>query len=180
MTTWVAFLRGINVGGANILLMKDLTSSLEKSGLFSVRTYIQSGNIVFQSPEIDASPLAKRMRTSILERHGLEPRVLLLKASELEHAAASNPFPQAEANPKSLHLYFLAELPLNPNLEALHRVQSSKESFVLDGRVFYLHAPDGIGRSKLAEQAERRLGVDATARNWNTVCKVLDMVRRLE
>jgi uncharacterized protein (DUF1697 family) len=99
----------------------------------------------------------------------------MLSAKKLKKAADANPFPKAEAESKSVHLYFLAKTPKDPDLEALNRLKSGKESFKLMGDVFYLHAPDGIGRSKLAARAEKLIGVEATARNWNSVTKLLEM-----
>jgi uncharacterized protein (DUF1697 family) len=98
-----------------------------------------------------------------------------VKRQKIKEAADANPFPKAEAESKSVHLYFLAKTPKDPDLEALNRLKSGKESFKLMDDVFYLHAPDGIGRSKLAARAEKLIGVEATARNWNTVTKLLEM-----
>jgi uncharacterized protein (DUF1697 family) len=93
---------------------------------------------------------------------------------------ASNPFPQAEERPSALHLFFLSEPSSNPDFELLNTLKAGSESFVLTEDVFYLHAPDGIGRSKLAARVERLLGVDVTARNWRTVSKVAEMVGDLD
>ncbi len=84
----------------------------------------------------------------------------------LKTNVASNPFPHAADDPKTLHLYFLSELPRSPDLDAITGIQADSESFSLLGKVFYLHAPDGIGRSKLAGKVEKLIVVDATARNW--------------
>jgi uncharacterized protein (DUF1697 family) len=178
MRTWVAFFRGINVGGNNVLPMKDLVAALENAGVRDVRTYVQSGNAVFRSEETDASSLSDRIGTAIREGHGFEPRVLLLGSEEVERAVRSNPFPEAESEPKTLHAYFLASTPERPDLGALERVKSDRERFVLGDGVFYLHAPDGVGRSKLAANAEKLLGVPATARNWRTVRKILEMAKQ--
>ncbi len=80
-----------------------------------------------------------------------------------------------ESEPKTLHLYFLAVTPERPDLDALERIKGERERFVLVDGVFYLHAPEGIGRSKLAANAEKLLGIPATARNWRTVGKVMEM-----
>jgi uncharacterized protein (DUF1697 family) len=174
--TWVALFRGINVGGNNILPMKELVATLEGVGCQDVATYIQSGNVVFQSEETDASMLSDRIATAVKESHGFEPRVLVLGPEVVERAVRSNPFREAESEPKSLHVYFLASSPGRPGLEALEEIKGYREQFVLDGDVLYLHAPDGVGRSRLAANAERLLGVSATARNWRTVNKLLTMV----
>ncbi len=175
MNTWIALLRGINVGGSNILPMKDLVATLERLGLANVKTYIQSGNAVFQSPETKSSALAEQITAAIFKKHDLKPRVLVLSRKELEQAATNNPFPEAETEPKTLHLFFLAEPPRDPDLKALNTIKSDSERFVLDKKIFYLHAPEGIGRSKLATQAEKHIGVETTARNWRSVVKILEM-----
>jgi len=179
MTTWIAFLRGINVGGNNKLPMKDLLALLTPAGFPDVKSYIQSGNLIFRSATSTAPQLAKRISAAVLAKRGFQPHVLVLNVRELARAVASNPFPDAEADPRSLHLYFLAESPTRPDVAALNRIKSKAESFAIDGKVFYLHAPEGIGRSKLAAQAEKLIGVEATARNWRTVSKVLEMASQL-
>lgn len=177
MKTYAALLRGINVGGNNILPMKDLVTILENAGARNVGTYIQSGNAVFRSEEEDASLLSDKIRVGIKNSHNFEPRVLILKSEAVERAVRSNPFPEVGSEPKTLHAYFLASMPKHPNIDALEGIKSARERFVLEGGVFYLHAPDGIGRSKLAANAERLLGVSMTGRNWRTVCKIMAMAK---
>lgn len=176
MTTYIALFRGINVGGKSTLPMKELVAILEGLGARRVRTYIQSGNAVLESDERDASRLCSRMRSAILERRGFEPHVLLLAPEDLESAIRDNPFPEAEAEPKSLHAGFLAARPEKPDLKGLEGLRCNGERFVLTDRVFYLHAPEGVGRSRLAAGAERLIGVPMTDRNWRTVCKVRELV----
>jgi uncharacterized protein (DUF1697 family) len=175
MKTYVALFRGVNVGGSHVLPMRALTSLLEKHGCADVRTYIQSGNVVFRSAVSDADRLAAALMTAVSRGHGFRPRVLVLTRSELERAAASNPFPEADEAPKTVHVFFLAERPKKPDLEALESVRVQSERFALEGKVFYLHTPDGFGTSKLAGRVERFLGVEATARNWRTVKALLEM-----
>jgi uncharacterized protein (DUF1697 family) len=148
-------------------------------GLQNVKTYIQSGNVIFQNEPIKALELSDSISAAINKSHGFAPRVLLLELEELEKAVAANPFPQAESEPKTLHLYFLASVPQNPDLETLERMRQGREQFKLREKIFYLFAPDGIGRSKLAERAEKSLGVMATARNWRSVCKIMDLAKQL-
>lgn len=179
MKTYVALLRGINVGGKNVLRMKDLVSLLEDLGAQDVKTYVQSGNAVFRSEETSASLLSNEIGVAIKMRHGLEPRVLLLESQELKRVVESNPFREAESEPATLHVYFLASAPANPDLDALECIRGGDERFAIEGNAFYLHAPGGIGRSKLAANAEKLLGVPATARNWRTVRKILAMAQQL-
>jgi uncharacterized protein (DUF1697 family) len=177
MKTYIALLRGINVGGRNILPMNELRLTLEETGCSDVHTYIQSGNVVFRSAVADAAQLSTQLTTSVSRRHGFEPRVLVRTLAELERAAAGNPFPEADNNPKAVHLFFLAKPAKKPDLRSLRAIKTDTERFVLKGRVFYLHTPNGFGTSKLAERAERLLGVDATARNWRTVKTLLAMAK---
>jgi uncharacterized protein (DUF1697 family) len=178
MKTYIALFRGLNVGGNNVLPMKELVALLENIGLQNVGTYIQSGNVVIQSEEKNASLLSNRIGAAIKKSHGFEPQILLLELEEMEKAVGSNPFPEAESEPKSLHLFFLSSTPKGPDYDALESIRSNRERFALKDGVFYLHAPDGIGRSKLAANAEKLLGVWVTARNWRTVCKVMAMAKQ--
>jgi uncharacterized protein (DUF1697 family) len=178
MKTYIALFRGINVGGTNVLPMKDLVALLENIGSQNVKTYIQSGNAVFQNQGQNPSLLSNKIRVTLKKRHGLEPQVLLLTPEEIERAIESNPFPEAESEPKTLHIHFLASMPKYPDLGALESIKSDRERFALKDRVFYLHAPDGIGRSKLAANTEKLLGVAITVRNWRTVCKIMTMARQ--
>jgi uncharacterized protein (DUF1697 family) len=180
LKTYIALFRGINVGGSNVLPMKDLVAQLENLGSQNVKTYIQSGNAVFQNEEEDASLLSNKIMAAIKKSHGFEPHVLLLMPAEIDRAVASNPFPEAEAEPKTLHVYFLASMPKNLDLGALESIKSDRERFALKDRVFYLHAPEGIGRSKLAANTEKLLGVAITGRNWRTVRKVMAMVEQYD
>jgi uncharacterized protein (DUF1697 family) len=103
-----------------------------------------------------------------------------MKPAEIDRAVASNPFPEAESEPKTLHVYFLASMPKNLDLGALESIKSDRERFALEDRVFYLYAPEGIGRSKLAANTEKLLGVAITGRNWRTVRKLMAMVEQYD
>ncbi|NOX69354.1 MAG: DUF1697 domain-containing protein [Gammaproteobacteria bacterium] len=177
MTTWIALFRGINVGGNNILPMKELTSLLLDMDFENVRTYIQSGNVVFRSGDSDRPDIASRISNAVEERYGFRIRILIVSETDFQRAIEENPFPIAIDHPKTLHLFFLAATPETPDLAALNNLKLAEESFVLNERMFYLHAPQGIGRSKLAQRAEKLLGVPATARNWRTVGKIAEMAR---
>jgi len=176
MTTLIALLRGINIGGNHPLPMKELAVLLTEMGLNEVRTYLLSGNVVFRCALKNRTTLAAKISSAIEAQYGFAPQVLLLDAAELRKAMANNPYPEAEAEPKSLSLLFLAEAPQHPDLKSLEALKTASERFKLVGKVFYLHAPEGFGRSKLAARAEKLLGVAASGRNWNTVCKLAEMV----
>ena len=179
MQTYIALFRGINVGGTGSLPMKELAALLEDLGCREVRTYIQSGNAVFASPEPDSAKLAAAISAEIKSRRGFEPQVLLLTRAEFEQAIAANPFPEAQSDPQSLHLGFLAVEPPVPNLAGIEKRRAASERWQLIGRVFYLCAPEGVGRSKLAAEVEKLLGVPLTDRNWRTVQAIAEMIREI-
>lgn len=179
MTTYIALFRGINVGGKHLLPMKELALLLEDLGCNGVRTYIQSGNVVFRH-RAAAPSLSGKIRRAVAAAKGFEPEVLLLAVEHVAAAAAGNPLPEGERDPAKLHLFFLGAKPSRPDLEAIERLRSGSERWALAGEVFYLHAPEGIGRSKLAARAERALGVPTTARNWRTVQKLIELARSAE
>lgn len=168
-STFIALLRGINVGGRNKLPMADLRDLVAGLGFDDVRTCIQSGNVVFRGFGERRDRLAGSIAGAIEAAQGFRPGVLVLTSEELHAAIEANPYTEADADPKSVHLFFLEARPSEPDLEAAARLATTEESFSLADRVFYLHAPGGIGRSRLAARAERILGVRATARNWRTV-----------
>jgi uncharacterized protein (DUF1697 family) len=176
MNSWVALLRGINVLGKNIVPMKALASALEAAGFQSVRTYIQSGNILFRSTSSDAGALASRIGRLIERNFSCAPVVVVLSRAKLAAAIRGNPFPDADGNHKSLHLYFLASRPRSPDLDSLACLDAGREAFRLKGSVFYLSTPDGFADSVLRSRIERCLGVPATARNWRTVNELLKLL----
>jgi uncharacterized protein (DUF1697 family) len=180
LNTFIALLRGINVGGNNKLPMADFLTLLEQLKLRNIKTYIQTGNAVFQTTAKATQELPEKLKGAIKDRHGFAPDVVVLSLAELETAIAANPYPKANENPKSLHLTFLNSKPKKPDLEFLHELKTASEDFTLENKVFYFYAPDGIGRSKAASQIEKSLGVSGTARNWRTVQKILEIAKQVE
>ena len=177
MQTWIALLRGINVGGSNPIPMAALTTTFESAGCSSVRTYIQSGNVVFASAAKSKQNLRKLLGNAIEDQFGFRPSTLLLSESDFRTAVANNPFLDAVAEPKTLHFFFLDSPPNSPDMVGIDKLALPSERFKLIDAVFYLHTPDGFGRSKLAAGAERKLGEPATARNFTTIqhlAKMLD------
>ncbi len=178
MKRYIALLRGINVGGKNPLPMAELVALLESLGASDITTYIQSGNAVFRAERPDAAQLAGKLAAAILKRRGFLPHVLVLGLDAMEQAIAQNPFHEAESDPATLHLGFLDAVPAKPDLETMERMRKANERFHLADRVFYLHAPEGVGRSKLAASAENLIGVPMTSRNWKTVRTIWELARK--
>ena len=172
MRVFVALFRGINVGGHNKLPMADLRRHLVALGCNEVQTVVQSGNAVFESGQRSTTALESAIAEAIHEAHGFRPAVLVLDAGEFVARLEATPVPDAVDDPKTLPPFSAAEKPREPDLDKIESARSPTERCTLIGDVLYLHAPDGIARSKLAAGAERWLGVPVTARNWNTLEKL--------
>ena len=175
VNTCIALFRGINVGGKNVLPKKQLVAILEALGAQSVQTYIQSGNAVFQSMDRDCARFAASLTSAIQQGLGFASQALVFGRDTLAKAIGDNPYPDVESGAGSLHFGFLFATPPSPDLRKLDSLRSPTERFHLAERVFYLHAPDGVGRSRLAASAERLLGVPMTDRNGRTVAKIMAM-----
>ena len=176
-TTYVALLRGVNVGERNRLAMADLRAILESLGHAHVRTYIQSGNVIFSTDTPGGAgaetALASAIQAGIADRVGLAVDVIVRSRDDLAEALAAVPF--RAADPKRLLIAFLAETPSADARRALESIEAAPETARVIGRTAYLDLPDGVGRSVLAPQFERRLKVRATARNLDTVRTLLAM-----
>jgi uncharacterized protein (DUF1697 family) len=182
MARYVALLRGINVGGRNKVAMADLRHVAESLGHTEVVTYIQSGNMVFTSPDASAGGLADALEQAIAERLGVQPAVVVLSHAELAQVIADNPFPDV-TTPKCLHAVFRRD-DLGPEgiaavaaAEQRAQAKGSQDEAVVVGRTLFMHTPDGMGRSELAAQLSRASAQAAgTARNWATVTKLMTML----
>jgi len=172
-TTYIALFRGINIGGRHQLPMKTLTSLIEGLGCRNVQTYIQSGNLLFDTNNRNRTALAGDISKAVFTRYHFSPTVLLLTEKELLSVIHNNPFPTDKGT--ALHFLFLASQPTAPNIARLDQLKTATEQYKLGDKVFYLYAPDGVGRSKLAANVEKCLGVATTGRNWNTVSRLVNI-----
>jgi uncharacterized protein (DUF1697 family) len=186
MGTFVALLRGINVGGNNKLPMAELRSALADAGLPGARTYIASGNVVLEAVETDADDLATRIEAIIAESFDLAIDTIVLDVDSLAAVVAANPFPD-EPDHRRLHAIFQRAEPdamartRIAELVASVRAKGSRDDIAIVGRTVYLHTPDGFGDSDLAKALTtrgRNAPVSGTARNWATVTTVLGMCRQ--
>lgn len=178
MTIKVALLRGINVGGKHRLPMQDLRKILGEVGCESVATYIQSGNVVFASNR-KSDTLARRISSAIDERFGFAPFVLIMSAGTFQDIAGANPYLAKAVEPKHVHTLFLAGPADDADLKRMQESKSGTEEFTLTDKALYFYAPDGIARSKFANDIERYLGVSATGRNQRTVEKLQAMLAKM-
>jgi len=174
---YVALLRGINLGGRQ-LPMKDLVAMFERAGCANVRSYIQSGNVVFLASERVAAGISAVIEKAIRDRFKYDAPVVLRSAAELATVARKNPFLLTGADPKSLHVAFLASAPLNASVAALDPKRSPGDEILVKGRDIYLRFPNGVGKSKFTNAYfDSKLGTTSTIRNWATVLKLLEMAR---
>lgn len=169
----MALLRGINVGGKAKLPMADLRKIVAGCGFEDVRTYIQSGNVVFAAPD-DADPdeVATRLATAIAGGTRLRPEVVVRTADQLAKVVDANPYLRRGEDPGHLHVSF-AGGQVSLGLDDL--AAYAPEEAAAEGREIYLFLPNGVGRSKLAADLARRAGRSGTLRNWRTVTKLLEM-----
>lgn len=154
--------------------MKELKVLLESGGASEVTSVIQSGNVVLESG-LAAGQLASQTQQAIEDQYGFSTQIMLLKAADYLSIVAANPFPQAEVAPKTLHA-FVANQDIQVDQDALLQFKAASESVSVAGRVLWLHAPDGIGRSKLVIKIAKVTACDTTARNWNTLSKLRDLL----
>ncbi len=173
---YVALLRGINVGGKNKLPMADLAAMFDGAGCSDVKTYIQSGNVIFRATEVRASRIHGVITKSIADRFGLRVPVIMRQAAELHAVARGNPFLHAGADPETLHVIFLADRPDAAKVKALDPKRSPPDAFEVRGREIYLRCPNGAARTKLTnDYFDTRLATTSTMRNWRTVLKLVEM-----
>lgn len=178
MKTYVAILRGINVSGKNKILMADLKILFEKLSLQNVQTYIQSGNVIFNSVEkITDSEIAKRIEKAIDETWNFKVPVIVFTADELKTAIENNPFvSENNIDKDKLHVTFLSEKPASEELRKIEGFDFSPDRFIIKAKQVYLYIPGSYGETKLSNKFfENRLKVTATTRNWKTVNKLLEI-----
>lgn len=173
---WVALFKGINVGGNNKLPMAELRALATELGLRDAKTYIQSGNLIFDS-EDEADVIEEELVTAVEQLFGFRPSIILRSADALKAALTANSFAALVSEGKQLHMFFLDEPADRYDEAALRSLAIETEDFALIGDVFYLFAPDGIGRSKLVEKMGPYFPKRMTARNLNSVQAISDLTQ---
>jgi uncharacterized protein (DUF1697 family) len=174
----VVLLRGINLGPRNRIAMPALRAALEGAGFDEVETYVQSGNVVLES-KASAKEVGRQVERLIADEFGLDVAVVVRTRSALARVVERNPLADVATNPKRYQVSFLDGKPTAAVLRKLEDVAAPAERFVHAGSEIYAWHPEGVARSKLwAMLAGRGLGVTATARNWTTVTKLLELATR--
>lgn len=170
---YVALLRGVNVGGNNKLPMKDLPAIFQKCGCSNVRTYIQSGNVVFNC-SAGVRKLGEKLGAEIEKKFGFRPQMVFRSLAELEKIAAGNPFLKAGGADTEMHVVFLEKAPATEEMARFEEKRAPSEGLVLRGKEIYFHLPNGVGNSKMAGVRMKTL---ATSRNWRTLNKLIEMMK---
>jgi uncharacterized protein (DUF1697 family) len=178
---FIALLRAVNVGGTGVIRMADLKATCEGIGFRDVTTLLQSGNVVFRAAGSDAT-VAKKLADAIEAGRGFRPAIVVRTAKEIADAMCGNPFKAEEtSDPSHLIVAFTATPPTAGASERIAAVKIAKERLRLGARELYVHYDGGQGTSKVTNAAlERALGTPVTARNWNTVGKLLALARALD
>jgi uncharacterized protein (DUF1697 family) len=184
MTVYVSMLRAVNVGGAGLIKMDALRELYESLGLEDVRTLLQSGNVVFRSGLSNRQALVKRITQEIERRYDLQVEVILRTLAEVASIVDRGPLLSPRADKSKLLVMFLSAVPAAAAQDALmkwHNSKQLKELLEIRGPEIYLFYPDGVGRSKLTGAViESKLDAAGTARNWNTLVKLVEAGRELE
>ena len=179
--TYLALLRGINVGGKNKLPMKDLTEIFIAAGCESVRTFIQSGNLIFRASPALSRQLPTLIPSQIAAQFGHRPPVLLRTTAQLRDVVVNNPFLKQGSAEDILHVLFLADLPSPAQVAALDHARSQPDAFLVQGQEIYLQLPHGVADTRLTNAYfDSKLATICTGRNWRTVVKLLELMEECE
>jgi uncharacterized protein (DUF1697 family) len=177
MKTYACILRGINVGGHKKILMSDLKALFEEAGYINVSTYIQSGNVIFRSPEeIPSDQIAEKIGKAIHRKFGFDVPVIVRTIEEMQRTVKNNPFlAEHEIDTEKLHVTLLSGIPEKKLLEAVRTYDFPPDKFSVVDRDIFLYCPDGYGNTRFSNNFfESKLRISATTRNWKTIIKLAE------
>jgi uncharacterized protein (DUF1697 family) len=181
MATYISFLRGINVAGKNLIKMDLLRSIYVNIGFSGIKTYLQSGNVVFCSNEKFPERISEKISAQIKHDFGMDVHVLVLTPAKLEKVVSENPFlNDSQINPDFLHVTFLGSFPVKYDIEMIKEKLQGDEKIEILGDVVYLYCPFGYGSTRLSNSfIEARLKITATTRNWKTTLELLRISKEM-
>lgn len=180
MPVIISMLRGVNVGAHNRIKMDALRAVYESLGLEDVRTYVQSGNVVFYTEQGDLTGLAAQLEDGIEETFGFRSKVILRSAADMTDVVARNPFAERpDLDGGKLLVTFLATDPDPELIDRIHAISAGPEELYIDGRELFIYFPNGIAKSKLPMILEKVLKIPSTSRNWNSITRMLEMAETL-
>jgi len=175
---YISLLRGINVSGQKAIKMSDLKSLYQEIGFQNVITYIQSGNVVFESDVKNGTSIKKKIQSTIESKYQFQVPVEIRTHHEISNIIEAWPFDSIDLaeNGTKVLLTFLSDSPLKKNIDELMKHVVNPDQLIIKGKAVYLYCPNGYGKSKLSNNfLEKKLGVDATTRNWKTVQKLYEL-----
>ncbi|TDM00438.1 MAG: DUF1697 domain-containing protein [Flavobacteriaceae bacterium] len=182
MTTYISLLRGINVSGHKLIKMEALAKSFEMLGFKNIKTYLQSGNVVFSWIKVDPKEIEQKISRQIENDFGFDVSVVVLTIENLLHIVENNPFINSpERNPTYFQITFLSSKPQTDNFSVIEQKKQVGEEISFSNHAVYLHCPNGYGKTKLTNNLlESKLQVIATTRNWKTTNELLKLAKELE
>jgi uncharacterized protein (DUF1697 family) len=179
MNRFIALLRGINVSSQKQIKMPDLKKLFEDAGFTNVQTYIQSGNVIFDSLNSDIDSLKTKIEKKIKEKYKFEVEVFIRTNLEIKNILNRNTFIKMKKDTVRLYVTFLSEKPASSNISKLNETNYSPEEFIIDGNVIYLYFPNGYGKAKLNNNFfENKLKFPATTRNWKTINALFNLSKK--
>ncbi|MCH7827061.1 MAG: DUF1697 domain-containing protein [Bacteroidetes bacterium] len=174
MTVYISMLRGINVSGQKKIKMDELKKLYESLGFKNIKTYIQSGNVIFDFSDTNISKLINKIELKIKKSFSYDVPVLIKTKNDLQKLIANNPFVKKDSS--KLYVTFLSDTPIQSPIDEITKIKDKSEEFIISRKEIYLFYPNGYGRSKLTNNYfERKLKLSATTRNWKTVNKLLEL-----
>jgi uncharacterized protein (DUF1697 family) len=178
MPKFLALLRGINVSGQKLIKMQDLNQLFLDNGFKNCETYIQSGNVIFDSKITSEEKISEQIKKIIQKKYKFDVENKVLNPKDISKIIQSNPYlKKKDFNEKAMYVSFLSAIPEKENVKALSAVKSADDSFEWNENVLYLYCPGGYGKTKLSNNVvENKLKLVATTRNWNTVLKLQEML----
>ena len=179
MVKYISMLRGINISGHKLIKMEELRALYESLGFENVRSYIQSGNVIFECPDSDVSELEMKIENEIEETFGFPVNVTIRTKKEFQEVIENNPFygETRREDIKKLHVTFLSDTPTASSLQEIEGSTYGPDQMVIAGKEIYVFCPDGYGRTKFTNNFfEKKLKLSATSRIWKTVNRLYDMV----
>ena len=178
MAKHISILRGINVGGKKKILMADLKALYQQLGFSNVLTYIQSGNVLFDTEKKESNKkLGEKIKQAIFDKYEFDVPVLVRSFDDIQNTISTNPFLKDKNIDKTkLHVTFLADIPEAINLQKLNDINHPPDEFKVIGKNIFIHCPNGYARTKLTNTFfEKKLKMPATSRNWKTINKLYDL-----
>lgn len=180
MPVYISMLRAVNVGGHSPIKMDALRELYRSLGFEDPTTYVQSGNVIFRAKAASEAAMAKKIGTAIQKQFGTQPEVIIRTIEEMKAVVAANPFAnRASIEPAKLHVSFYANAPGPGEREKMAAITCPEELHLV-GRDLYVYFPEGAGRSKLPPVLNRAVKIPTTARNWNSVTKMLEIALQIE